>query len=425
MADSRHIIRRQTIEVALSARGGNHFQLSEQVSRLAHGVVARAIERALESVDLPDRTIRLDRLDITLECSDIALLEQTINQQLEQKLTQQLTTHITAATQQTALNRAEILAASQTDAEIVLYFLQHGYLPWFAPAGITLAELEYRFSEALAQHGSFAVQLMDLLAHKTVLQRLLRQFSAAMPWRILTAQRVSPPEPVRKRMQRFIRQQNVAIQSLFWAKMYAHPDAVIALFQNKKAAVSVHALDKLPALQTLETPPDKAVNPEGMYVQQAGLVLLHPFIAGLFDALHWRDGKQITDPFRAVFALHFAASGQTQAAEWELILPKLLCGIALDEPFPTTAILTEAEQKEIEHLLETVIEHWGALGNTSAQGLREGFLQRDGKLVHEGDRWLLSVEQKAQDILLGQLPWGMSMIKLPWMEDLLVTEWTG
>jgi hypothetical protein len=38
--------------------------------------------------------------------------------------------------------------------------------------------------------------------------------------------------------------------------------------------------------------------------------------------------------------------------------------------------------------------------------------------------WRLQVEQKAIDILLGSLPWGLNVVKLPWMESMLMVEWS-
>ena len=63
-----------------------------------------------------------------------------------------------------------------------------------------------------------------------------------------------------------------------------------------------------------------------------------------------------------------------------------------------------------------MIAHWRVLGRTSLDGLREGFIARSGKLAVRQDGWLVAVEKKAQDILLGKLPWGISVIQLPWLQ---------
>ena len=70
-----------------------------------------------------------------------------------------------------------------------------------------------------------------------------------------------------------------------------------------------------------------------------------------------------------------------------------------------------------------MIDNWKVLGNTSVAGLRETFLQRQGRLQLRDDAWRLRVEPKAFDMLLDQLPWGFSTIKYPWMERAIYVEW--
>ena len=74
-------------------------------------------------------------------------------------------------------------------------------------------------------------------------------------------------------------------------------------------------------------------------------------------------------------------------------------------------------------MLGSVIEHWVILKNTSIEGLRESFLQRNGKLTFANNEWLLQVEQKPYDMLLQSLPWNIGFIKLAWMNQILITEW--
>ena len=94
-------------------------------------------------------------------------------------------------------------------------------------------------------------------------------------------------------------------------------------------------------------------------------------------------------------------------------------------PYTTLFRSTEEALTEADNLLQTVINYWDALKNTSPDGLREGFLQRDGKLIRiDGQGWKLQVEQMAIDVLMTRLPWGVSMVKLPWMDELLTVEWT-
>ncbi|MFW6310568.1 MAG: contractile injection system tape measure protein, partial [Prolixibacteraceae bacterium] len=85
--------------------------------------------------------------------------------------------------------------------------------------------------------------------------------------------------------------------------------------------------------------------------------------------------------------------------------------------------LNEQIKNEAESLLEAAIKNWPALKNTSPDGLRQNFLQRDGKLIKKEENYRLLIERKTQDILLDKLNWNISVVKLPWMKNLLHVEW--
>lgn len=163
---------------------------------------------------------------------------------------------------------------------------------------------------------------------------------------------------------------------------------------------------------------------EGIFIDNAGLVLLHPFVPQLFRTLHLSDGDRLVQPERTLGLLHFLVTGQTTAPEYELVLPKILCGLPLETVVEQSEALTMADQEEATSLLEAVVTHWTALKNTSPDGLRGSFLLRKGKVSRrESGEWLLQVESNSYDILLDQLPWGISTIKLPWMSHILWVEW--
>ncbi len=171
-----------------------------------------------------------------------------------------------------------------------------------------------------------------------------------------------------------------------------------------------------------------AVTPEireGVYIENAGLILLHPFLPRFFEGLGIAVEDKLIQPERALCLLHFLTTGQRIAPEYELILPKILCNLPLEAPVESDIGLTHSETEEAEALLGAVIQHWEALRNTSIDGLRGTFLLRFGKLsLRDDDDWLLQVEAKTVDILLSHLPWGISMIKLPWMQRMLWVEWS-
>ena len=161
-------------------------------------------------------------------------------------------------------------------------------------------------------------------------------------------------------------------------------------------------------------------------ISNAGLVLTVPFLPRLWATLGLARNNAFVDVVaakRAACLLQAVASGDRADIAPVLALNEVLCGLtagaAVSEPIEMTA----QEKGEIETMLGALIAHWSALGSTSVDGLRETFLQRPGTLVH-GDRgWNLTVEPRAVDVLLDRLPWGISIIKLPWMREVLYTEW--
>ena len=163
-------------------------------------------------------------------------------------------------------------------------------------------------------------------------------------------------------------------------------------------------------------------------IDNAGLVLIGPYLPRLFEALGMLAGQTFADDRareRAPHLLQYAVDGAHEAAaESRLVLNKLLCGLAPDAVVGRRCKLTQAERTLVDDLLGAVIEHWSILGRTTPAGLRETFLQRRGHLERRADGgWTLSVEPGAFDILIDRLPWGYAMQKHGWMSEALHVEW--
>lgn len=175
----------------------------------------------------------------------------------------------------------------------------------------------------------------------------------------------------------------------------------------------------------LEIPRSKIQNM--IYVENAGLILFHPFLKSLFEQLNLTKNNIWTakiSQHKAILLTQFLINGETKIGENELVLNKILCGFPIENVVNTQLEITPKEIEKCESLLNAVIEHWTILGDTSIAGLQETFLQRKGKiLLTEREKLELWVKQEGVDILLTQLPWGIGMIKTPWMEDFLQCYW--
>lgn len=180
--------------------------------------------------------------------------------------------------------------------------------------------------------------------------------------------------------------------------------------------------------QLPETKPEPFLEKENdqIGVQNAGLILLHPFLKQFFTTTGIVGKQGILAPENfdlAVHSLHFLATGNENTFEGNLIMEKFLCGVPLKMPVQKMSLLTESTKIEANELLSEVVRNWPALKNTSSDGLRQLFIQRDGKLIQEDAKYRLIVERKAQDVLLEKLNWNIALIKLPWISKILFTEW--
>ena len=199
-------------------------------------------------------------------------------------------------------------------------------------------------------------------------------------------------------------------------------------FVDDDARISaIYALHFAATANNHHTPEqDDALLDAGLLVKQAGLILLHPFLQSLFNSCGWLENNYFVDDdarISAIYALHFAATGNTTAQEPELTLQKLLVGWPMQMPLPSEWSLSAEHKAEIDTLLGAVIGHWKALKNTSISGLRETFIQRQATLRTLDEGCVVNVEKHSVDILLNQLPWSISLITLSWLKKPLFVNW--
>lgn len=172
--------------------------------------------------------------------------------------------------------------------------------------------------------------------------------------------------------------------------------------------------------------PDPGGDGGDAWVENAGLVLVAPFLPRLFGTLGLLDGRSFRGPAaseRAAHLLQHLVEERADRPEHLLVLNKLLCGVGPDRTLPRSIEVTPAEDEEIRSLLRAVIEHWSALGNTSIEGLRTSFLHRPGRLSSAERAWRLQVEDRAFDVLLDRIPWAYGIVRLPWMDRPLHVDW--
>jgi len=167
-------------------------------------------------------------------------------------------------------------------------------------------------------------------------------------------------------------------------------------------------------------------NPDRIWVEYAGIVLLSPYLPILFTRLGLIGEENFMDTdskIKAVFLLHYLVTGKIEMEEPYAFLYRILTGMENTIPLPRVLELTGEEKEIALSLLQNVLRQWEKLQNTSVAGLRESFLQRSGMLLKQDDHWLLTIEEKTYDILIDWIPWSFKMIRYSWMDQLIRVKW--
>lgn len=162
----------------------------------------------------------------------------------------------------------------------------------------------------------------------------------------------------------------------------------------------------------------------GLLIENAGIVILAPYLPQLFTLLGLTDqaGVFVSDKaqFKAVAVLHRLSGGRSGKTTTNFPLNKLLCGLAFDASLPLMSPLSKFEKAELNDLLISVLANWGALKNCSVKALQLNFFRRKGLLRTEADHHTLTVERTEFDLLIDSMPWSFNLIRYAWFHDYFI-----
>lgn len=207
-----------------------------------------------------------------------------------------------------------------------------------------------------------------------------------------------------------------------WAQSFTDQEKEQTIFPPESAKLKINQPE--PDKQNESTAKQKEKADQDWLVEDAGVVLLHPFIQVLFAefTISRKDGTGLLLPDLAVQVLYYLVYGNTPFQAHRLATIRCLCG--LDESYVVQEVDLPLDLKsESDQLLTSVISHWKVLKKTSVEGLRVSFLQRMGLISIEDDHFKLKVEKQSYDLLLDHLPWSYSIVKLPWMIKPIYVQW--
>ena len=126
---------------------------------------------------------------------------------------------------------------------------------------------------------------------------------------------------------------------------------------------------------------------------------------------------------KGILIMQFLVTGSLEINENELVLNKILCGVAQRTPVDVKIEIEEVELELCESLLKGVLQNWEKLNNSSVATLRETFLMREGILTPNELDYNLDIVKETFDMLLETIPWNISMIQTTFMENRINVDW--
>jgi hypothetical protein len=279
------------------------------------------------------------------------------------------------------------------------------------------------------------LRLARLLETDSACERWLQLFNESSRWQMLRAQFGAAARRLQQRAGRLqqwlagVLHEPVALVHEHWRRLCRF-FFVQGLSPDQVALRSHYQAEPVPATPAAPGRVAEAFAP--IWVGDAGQVLLMAYAERLFKQQRLLEQGRFIDgaaQARAVQCLQTLCHGPGPVDEAQTVLSRLLCGVAPADLLPEVDPLPQDTVTLLEQLLQAVITHWKAVGHTSVAGLRESFLQREGRLqrdktpADEPPRWHLRVQARGFDVLLDRLPWSFQTIRLPWMQGALHVEW--
>lgn len=424
----KHVIRKQVITLNLDA-GQNTFSIQQQARDFYFHRIAPAMEKIFDELSSENETIQIEKLEIDLGDLGWDKDRFTLDKESIYRILKRTIGNTISASANSVDSHARISYRTPEENACLqwLYYLENGVLPW----------------EVQTTDAKWLDQVLHQLATDHVSIERARELIINVPWflsrlvgeyheeflqqlaEVITAKR--QPDLIEKVKALADQSSYVFVETPFtkkeiWSyilRQYAAGKTdldfqKISLINRELVSVSTERLEQ----ETIR---------EGIFCQYAGMVLLHPFFSHLFNRLLLlNDGKfkNVASLEKAVALLYFIATGKSEAKDYELAVPKVLCGMQLHRVVSEQAfLLTEVEREEALNLIQAAIEQWDIIRDTSVEGLRESFLAREGKILMKDNDIEFRIESKGIDLLLDNLPWNLNLIKFQWLDQFIHVEW--
>jgi hypothetical protein len=451
------IIRKERIKIRTSDEQ-YALQVRKELTDSLQFDIITMMENVFAQIESPDVYINIDKLTIDLGTITSKDFEQHFVQLVEEKLTRELKNqfpYTNPGFRDSSFDEnssSQFSQPGQQSLNALLYFLEKGIYPWWYKEGIRQTPEELLNNLSIDETDTLILTILSgrkrlsdeeleniikrLFIHlpKTKNESVVRQLLNLHNSTFLTRNTLEIIKNKNDLKKLYAISERDFYGRLFQFLFSKNIEAGINTIENfikelehqqKNNADAASA--KKENKNVKRTEPDKAVKEEGIYVSNAGLILLHPFLQPFFAEAGLLDEKNqfisIKAQQKAALLLYYLQSGNEEYKEWEMALNKIICGMQYDDLVPDGILITEKEKEESRSLLQAVVNYWEALKGASIESLQNTFFLREGKITWKEEHWLLQVERTGFDILIERLPWGLGTIKFPWLHHLIFTEW--
>lgn len=470
----KHIIQKVFFEITVNNKE-KASRIKDDINSFLSVDVFPEIEKHIKSLEykLDGHSLQIPRLELNVEVKSSALnteLKGQIAELFKDELSE-ITKSIEISHQKTESETKPYLVDHQEKMlKALIYFLEKGAMPWWNSESNAMAILDPSVFERIISAAGFQKSIVSALSKENVRNRLINQFSNEQIAQLCLAVLKNKKLIINLKTDtiRHLSKLNHADRIAIWHLVFnviseylntsdSHPREYLLReistikqiglsttennHQNRKTIVKIfpfiteneisessrtNAADQPENVETsIETIQEDVNLNVGQYIQNAGLILIHPFIKTLFEHCELLDPKtqQLLDPELCAHLLHYIATGKTNAPEYDMIFEKFLCNIPMHQTINRHIKLSRKHKSQAKNVIESVQHNWAPMKKSSAALLQNEFFQRPGKLViTESDNTLI-VERKTQDILLEKISWGIGLVKLPWQKKFIFVNW--
>lgn len=472
-----HIIQKVFFEITVNNKE-KAFRIKEDINSFLSMDLFPEIEKYINALEykLNNQTLQIPRLELNLDVKNSSLnteLKDQIAQLFKEDLSKIMNPMANSNKKTESESEVYLFDNQEKMVQAFIYFLEKGYMPWWNSDRKDIAILEPSVFNNLILYNNFPETIIPILSKQHVQDRIINQLSNEQIVQLCMVilknrelkinleadiihriSKLSHPDKIivwqlvlkvlseylnlpNSNLREYLLQQISKIDSAGlsqtktnhqnWKTIveifpFINENEILESIKNNTVEHSDNEKKLIDAIQTIDE--NLKLN-DGQYIQNAGLILIHPFIKTLFEQCDLLDPKtqQLIDPELCVHLLHYIATGKTNAPEYKMVFEKFLCNIPMNKTINKHIKLSRKHKAQAKIVIQSVQHNWSSMKKSSVELLRNEFFQRPGKLVLTDYDYLLTVERKTQDILLEKLAWGVSLFKLPWHEKYLFVNW--